>query len=227
MIVGQQKNIEEIWTMVKSHNNVLVFGCNTCVAVCHQGGNKQAEILTSLLKMHAVQQETEIIFNNSGIERQCEHEFFKAAEEAISQADAVLSLACGVGVQFMAEKYPSLPVYPALNTTFLGAVPTPGLFTENCQACGNCILAFTGGICPVSRCAKRILNGPCGGASKGKCEINKETDCAWQLIIDRLEALGRLDEYENLFPLKDWSSDRAGGPRTLKVEEYTSREQNS
>jgi len=225
MIVGQQKTIEEIWTMVQKHENVLVFGCNTCVAVCHQGGNKQAEILTSLLKMYATQQGADITFKNNGIERQCEHDFFQSAAEAISQADAVLSLACGVGVQFMAEKYQSLPVYPALNTTFLGAVPTPGIFTEKCQACGNCILALTGGICPVSRCAKRILNGPCGGASKGKCEIDKDLDCAWQLIIDRLEALGRMDDYEKLFPLKDWSKDRAGGPRTLIVEEYTHREQ--
>lgn len=220
MIVGQQKDIEEIWPMVRHHAKVLVLGCNTCVAVCHQGGGKQAEVMASLLTMRATVEEVDITFTPGGIERQCEHDFFQAATEAIAEADAVLSLACGVGVQFMAEKYEALPVYPALNTTFLGAVPTPGLFTEKCQACGNCILAMTGGICPVARCAKRILNGPCGGASRGKCEINKELDCAWQLIVDRLEALGRMDEYEKLFPLKDWSSDRAGGPRNLKVEGY-------
>jgi hypothetical protein len=118
----------------------------------------------------------------------------------------------------MAEKFHATPVYPALNTTFLGAVERPGYFTEKCQACGNCVLAATGGICPVSRCAKRLLNGPCGGVSNGKCEINRELDCAWCLIVNRLEALGRLDDYEELFPLKDWSKDRAGGPRTFKVE---------
>jgi len=94
------------------------------------------------------------------------------------------------------------------------------VFVEKCQACGNCVLALTGGLCPVSRCAKRLFNGPCGGSSAGKCEIDKDLDCVWQLIIDRLEALGRLDDYENLFPLKDWSCDRAGGPRKMNIEGY-------
>jgi hypothetical protein len=131
----------------------------------------------------------------------------------------VVSLACGVGVQFMAEKYHSTPIYPGVNTTFLGATEERGVWTERCQACGSCILARTGGICPIARCAKRLLNGPCGGSSDGRCEINKDVDCAWQLIIDRLKALGKLDEYEELSPLKDWSTDRAGGPRKVVRED--------
>jgi ferredoxin len=220
MIVGQQKPIDEIWKMIRGQRKVLVLGCNSCVAVCHQGGTKQAEILASLLRMQAVQEGIEIQLDVGGIERQCEHEFFNSALDAISSTESVLSLACGVGVQFMAEKFKTTPVYPALNTTFLGAVERPGYFTEKCQACGNCVLAVTGGLCPIARCAKRLLNGPCGGVSNGKCEINKELDCVWQLIVERLEALGRLDDYEKLFPLKDWSKDRAGGPRTFKVEGF-------
>jgi len=220
MIVGQQKPIDEIWKMIRGQRKVLVLGCNSCVAVCHQGGTKQAEVLASLLRMQAVQEGIEIQLDVGGIERQCEHEFFNSALDAISSTDSVLSLACGVGVQFMAEKFKTTPVYPALNTTFLGAVERPGYFTEKCQACGNCVLAVTGGLCPIARCAKRLLNGPCGGVSNGKCEINKELDCVWQLIVERLEALGRLDDYEKLFPLKDWSKDRAGGPRTFKVEGF-------
>lgn len=206
--------------MIRKHRRVLVLGCNSCVAVCHQGGSKQAENLASLLNMRALEQRLEMTIQPGGIERQCEHDFFQPVAAEIEQTEAVLSLACGVGVQFMAEKYPTLPVYPGLNTTFLGAVPRAGIFVEKCQACGNCLLGITGGICPVSRCAKRLFNGPCGGASKGKCEINKELDCAWQLIIDRLEALGRLDDYETLVPLKDWSTDRAGGPRCFSLEGY-------
>jgi len=220
MIVGQQKPLDEIWEMVREHQKVLVLGCNSCVAVCHQGGIKQAGVLASLLRMQAIQAGVEIQLEVRGIERQCEHDFFKSVMDAVTGTDAVLSLACGVGVQFMAEKFHATPVYPALNTTFLGAVEQPGYFTEKCQACGNCVLANTGGICPIARCAKRLLNGPCGGVSNGKCEINKELDCAWHLIVERLEALGRLDDYEKLFPLKDWSKDRAGGPRTFKVEGY-------
>lgn len=220
MIVGEQKPFEEIWEMVKSHKQLTVFGCNTCVAVCQQGGNKEAGILASQLRMYATQDDVDIEILDSGIERQCEHEFFEKAEELIQKSEAVLSLACGIGVQFMAAKYSATPIYPALNTTFLGDVPETGLFTEKCQACGDCVLGITGGICPVSRCAKRLFNGPCGGSTTGKCEISKDTDCAWQLVIDRLEATGRLDEYEKVMPIKDWSKDRSGGPRSFKLEDF-------
>ncbi|MBW2521810.1 MAG: methylenetetrahydrofolate reductase C-terminal domain-containing protein [Deltaproteobacteria bacterium] len=218
MIVGEQKPLEEIWSMVREHRNVLLLGCNSCVAVCHQGGTKQAGVLASLLRMQAAQEGVDMTLEVDGIERQCEHDFFMHMADVVARADAVLSLACGIGVQFMAEKYGATPVYPALNTTFLGAADQPGFFVEKCQACGNCILAATGGICPVARCGKRLLNGPCGGVSNGKCEIHKDLDCVWRLIVERLEALGRLDDYEKLFPLKDWSKDRAGGPRKFKVE---------
>jgi len=220
MIIGQQKPLEEIWEMVRQHGNVTVFGCNTCVAVCHQGGNKEAEILASLLRMKATQEGSEIEFVNSGIERQCEHEFFEKTEELIANSEAVLSLACGIGVQFIAMKYPNIPVYPALNTTFLGDVIKAGHYTEKCQACGDCVLGLTGGVCPVSRCAKRVMNGPCGGSANGKCEISKDVDCAWQLIVDRLEALGKLDNYEKLSEIKDWSKDRSGGPRSFILEGF-------
>ncbi len=126
---------------------------------------------------------------------------------------------CGVGVQFTAEKYHDKPVLPGVNTCFMGATEKRGLWTERCQGCGQCILAETGGICPVARCAKRLFNGPCGGSTAGKCEVSKETDCAWQLIIDRLKALGKMEDYEKIAPIKDWSTDRAGGPRKVVRED--------
>ena len=223
MIVGEQKPLDEIWGMIKDHKKVLIFGCNTCVAVCQQGGNKEAEVMASMLRMRATQEENGIEIIDSGIERQCEHEFFEKTEPMIQGVDAVLSTACGIGVQFMAEKY-EIPIYPGLNTTFLGAVEQAGVFTEKCQACGQCILGETGGICPIARCAKRVLNGPCGGSTKGKCEISKDTECAWQLIVDRLKLLNRMDRYEELTPIKDWSTDRAGGPRKLVREDLVENE---
>lgn len=213
MIVGKQKPLDEIWDMIHPHRNVLVLGCNTCVAVCHEGGNKEAETLASLLRMRASQEGVDMTIIHSGIERQCEHEFFDPVNEVITASEAVLSTACGIGVQFLAEKFPTTIVYPGLNTTFLGAVERLGVTTERCQACGNCVLGQTAGICPIARCAKRVMNGPCGGSTRGSCEINKDVDCAWQLIINRLQALGQMDRYETLAPIKDWSTDRAGGPR--------------
>ena len=219
MIVADKKPIEEIIEEIKDRERILILGCNECVTVCEAGGKKEAGVLASALRMYFLNQGREVKIDEVTLERQCDHEYLEEIRDNIDQYDAVVSLACGVGVQFMAEKYRTTPVYPGVNTCFLGATEERGLWTERCQACGNCLLATTGGICPISRCAKRLLNGPCGGSTTGKCEINQEIDCAWQLIVDRLQALEKIDEYEKLAPIKDWSTDRAGGPRKVKRED--------
>jgi ferredoxin len=219
MIVADKKPIEEIIEEIKDREKILILGCNECVTVCEAGGKKEVGVLASALRMYFLNQGREVKIDEVTLERQCDHEYLEEIRDSIDQYDAVVSLACGVGVQFMAEKYRTTPIYPGVNTCFLGATEERGLWTERCQACGNCLLATTGGICPVSRCAKRLLNGPCGGSTTGKCEINQEVDCAWQLIVDRLKALEKMDEYETLSPIKDWSTDRAGGPRKVKRED--------
>ncbi|OQY13840.1 MAG: hypothetical protein B6I31_00310 [Desulfobacteraceae bacterium 4572_19] len=219
MIVAEQKPIEEIIKTISGQKKILLLGCNECVTVCEAGGKKEVEVLASALRIYFLNQGQEVKIDEKTLERQCDHEYLEEVRGVIDQYDAVLSLACGVGVQFMAEKYHTTPIYPGVNTCFLGATEKRGLWTERCQACGECVLASTAGICPVSRCAKRLLNGPCGGPTAGKCEISKDIDCAWQLIIDRLAALDRLDDYEKLTPIKDWSTDRAGGPRTVTRED--------
>jgi ferredoxin len=215
MIVADKKPIEEIIDEIKGFRSILVLGCNECVTVCEAGGKKEVGILASALRMYFLQQGSDVNIGEHTLERQCDHEYLEEISDSIENYEAVVSIACGVGVQFTAEKYHSKPVYPGVNTLFMGATEARGVWTERCQGCGQCILATSGSICPVSRCAKRILNGPCGGSADGKCEINKDVDCAWQLIVDRLKALDRLDEYESISPLKDWSTDRAGGPRKV------------
>ena len=219
MIVADKKPIDEIAKEISECKTILILGCNECVTVCEAGGKKEVEILASALRMLFLNQGKELKVDERTLERQCDREYLEEIRDVADQYDAIVSLACGVGVQFTAEMYPSMPVYPGVNTCFLGATEERGVWTERCQACGQCILASTGGICPVSRCAKRILNGPCGGSTNGKCEINKDITCAWQLIIDRLTALNRLDDYEKIYPLKDWSTDRAGGPRKVVRED--------
>ena len=219
MIVADKKPMEEIIEDIKNHEKVLVLGCNECVTVCEAGGKKEVGILASALRMYFLNQGKEMKIDEETLERQCDHEYLEEIRNIIDQYDAVVSIACGVDVQFMAEKYHSTPVYPGVDTCFMGATEERGLWTERCQGCGQCILSRTGGICPVSRCAKRVMNGPCGGSSKGMCEINKELVCAWQLIVERLKALDRFDEYEDLSPIKDWSTDRAGGPRKVVRED--------
>jgi ferredoxin len=219
MIVADKKPIEEIIEYLKDHKNILILGCNECVTVCEAGGKKEVGVLASALRMHASKEGKEVKIDELTLERQCDREYLDELRDSIDQYDAVVSLACGVGVQFTAEQYRDKPIYPGVNTSFLGATEERGVWTERCQACGQCVLATTGGICPVARCAKRLFNGPCGGSTTGRCEINPEVDCAWQLIVDRLKALDKLDEYEKLCPIKDWSTDRAGGPRKVVRED--------
>jgi len=219
MIVADKKPIEEIIDYVKDFQKILIAGCNECVTVCEAGGKKEVGILASALRMYFMNEGKKVDIDEVTLERQCDHEYLEEIRDRIDQYDAVLSLACGVGVQFMAEKYFSTPVLPGVNTCFMGAAEERGVWSERCQGCGQCILGRTAGICPISRCAKRLLNGPCGGSTKGKCEISKDLDCAWQLIIDRLKELDRFDDYEEIMPIKDWSTERAGGPRKVVRED--------
>jgi len=215
MIVGEQKPLDEIKAMIADYEKVLVVGCGTCVTVCFAGGEKEVGILVSSLRMATKLdgQNKEII--EATVQRQCEHEYNEEVAERIKEADVILSLACGIGVQTLTEQFPEKLTLPGLNTTFLGQPMEQGVWSERCQACGDCVLAFTGGICPIARCSKSLLNGPCGGSQKGKCEIDPNIDCAWQLIYDRLKALDNLDLMLQIKPVKDWSTSRDGGPRHI------------
>jgi hypothetical protein len=218
MIVGEQKPIEEVWNMVKGFKKVLVFGCNTCVAVCHAGGAKEAQIMASLIRIKAAEEGIDMSVEDGACERQCEPEFFMPSLEKFKAQDLVLSMACGVGVNLMSNQIGEIPVYPGLNTEFYGAVPQAGVFVEMCGGCGNCILHLTGGICPIVRCSKSLLNGPCGGTNNGKCEISKEVDCAWYLIVERMKKLGTLDKLLEIQPPKNWATATHGGPRRVVKE---------
>jgi ferredoxin len=219
MIVAERKTLAEIREMIRGYQKIMVVGCGTCVTVCFAGGEREVAALSSALEMTTRYEPYTLDIVEITIERQCEPEFVEQLREPIRGVEAVLSMGCGIGVQTIAETFPTTPVYPALNTRFMGRTEEQGVWSERCAGCGNCILHLTGGICPIARCAKSLLNGPCGGSRNGKCEINPELDCAWQLIYDRMKALGRVDELEQILPVKDWSVNRDGGPRKQVREE--------
>ena len=219
MIVAEGKPLEEIVEMLAPFNKVLVLGCGTCVTVCFAGGEKEVGILASSLRMATRLGGREITFLEATVQRQCEYEYNQAIADLLPQVDAVLSLACGIGVQTMNEQFADVLTLPGLNTTFLGQPTEQGVWEERCQACGNCVLGTTGGICPIARCAKSLLNGPCGGSQNGVCEVDPDTPCAWQLIYDRMVALGRLDLLLELNPMKDWRTSRDGGARKIVRED--------
>ena len=220
MIVGEQKPIAEIKELVAPYKKVLVLGCGTCVKTCFAGGEDEVAVLASALRLGFKKDGKDMEINEFTVERQCENEFIKEAAPRIMENDAVLSLACGAGVQDIARLFMSTPVLPGVNTTFIGIQESNGIFTEECSGCGDCVLGIFGGICPITRCSKKLLNGPCGGSQNGICEVNPDTPCAWQLIIDRLTELGQLDNLRKYIPPKNWQTGLSGGPRRLVREDH-------
>ncbi|GHS86850.1 zinc-finger protein [Synergistales bacterium] len=219
MIIANQKSMDEILRSVKPFEKITVAGCGTCVTVCMAGGEKEALKVADMILLDAKASGRAVEINVTSPIRQCDMEFLNDREDELADADCILSLGCGAGVQFMAEKFPDKVVVPGINTSFIGVNRDLGYWTEMCQGCGNCILEKTGGICPVSRCSKSHFNGPCGGSHTGKCEINDETDCAWQLIYERLKRIGQLDRLYEINETRDWSTSRDGGPRSLVRED--------
>ncbi len=215
MIIAKAKPIEEVINEIKDFKKVLVAGCDGCVTVCEAGGMKEAQILASALRMYFRQAGKSTVVEDTSLTRQCDRPYVALLNDKIGDYDAVVSLACGAGVQFLAETFRGKPIFPGVNTCFIGVTEEKGMWTERCQACGDCVLASTGGICPVARCSKRMSNGPCGGSSNGKCEISKEIDCGWHLIYERLKELGQLDRFEEPTCIKKWSTSRDGGPRKV------------
>jgi ferredoxin len=219
MIMARPKPIEEIIDEIKDFNKVLIAGCDGCVTVCEAGGIKEVQVLASALRLYFTKESNRLEIEETSLTRQCDKDYLHELLDTIDDYDGIVSLACGAGVQFMAEMYRKKPIFPGVDTCFIGVTEERGVWAERCQACGQCILASTGGICPISRCSKRMLNGPCGGSEKGKCEVSPDTDCGWHLIYERLKELGQLDFFAEPTDPKDWVSSRDGGPRKIVRED--------
>jgi len=205
MIVAERKPLEQIEAMLEGMEKILVVGCGTCVAVCMAGGEKEVELLAAQLRMKGKLAGKKRTVDEITITRQCDNEYLDALAKYVDQYDAILSTGCGAGVQLLAQRYDDKLVLPALNTLFIGVAEEAGVWSQKCMACSDCVLDQTGGICPMTICAKNLLNGPCGGTDHGKCEVDGEKDCAWTLIYRKLEKLGRLGDLEKIQPPKDYS----------------------
>jgi ferredoxin len=213
MIVGDLKPLKEIIKSLQGYKKILAVGCGSCVTVCLSGGDREARQMARELSLSKHYDDAPPQVNWTTIERQCENDFLTSYLEIPHGTDVILSLACGAGVQTMATTFEPLPVVPALNTTFLGASNEPGVWQEMCQGCGDCMLSFTGGICPVARCAKSLFNGPCGGSQGGSCEVRSDLPCAWAMIYFRLKKQNRLDQLLNVREPSDWRPAGSSGPR--------------
>ncbi len=191
MIITEKKPIEEIRESLKDSKKVFIMGCGTCAALSQTGGEEQVKEMAQLLS------DKEIV-GTVVIETPCDKRILKrdlrTVSASLNAADAVLVLSCGVGVQTLVELTGKIAI-PGLNTKFIGMTEHIGAFYQRCLACGDCILDETGGICPISRCPKGLLNGPCAGHMDEKCEVDREKDCAWVLIYKRMKDNGQLDKF--------------------------------
>ncbi|MBW1896635.1 MAG: methylenetetrahydrofolate reductase C-terminal domain-containing protein [Deltaproteobacteria bacterium] len=223
MIVGEHKPIKELLEMIEGYDNLLMVGCKGCVTVCNAGGNKEVAILAAALRIARRKQGKPVTIDELTLDRQCEPEFISWLDEPVKKNnyDAIVSLACSIGPQYIAEAFGNMVVLPGLNTSFMGGTVEHGIWEEYCAACGNCGIHNFGGLCPVTRCAKGLLNGPCEGSIDGKCEVSPDMDCIWDLIYERMKALGQLDRLAKMVEAKDWSESLSGGPRKIIREDLT------
>ncbi len=201
MIITKQKNEKELTEMLQPFKKIFIIGCGSCATSCQTGGEKQ---VAEMKEKHR-----DKVIGTAMVDEPCDLRLnrrdLKEHKVTIKEADAVLVMSCGSGVQTVGD-YTNKIVLPALESLFIGETERLGHFTETCQACGECVLDETGGVCPVTKCSKGLLNGPCGGQVKGKCEVGKyENDCAWVNIWKRLKEQNRLELFTTFRPPRDYS----------------------
>lgn len=215
MIVTKKREFNELIKNIKNYKSIFLLGCSECAALCGTGGEPEVKAMRETLESRG-KEVTGMLVAKSGCQVLGTRLELKSHKEAIDRADCIIVMSCGAGTQTAVELYQDKPVFPANDSLFLANMTRLKIFDERCSLCGECILDKTGGICPITRCAKSLLNGPCGGSQGGKCEISPDMPCAWHLIIERLSKTGSLDKLDNIMSPKNWSPSTDGGPLTKR-----------
>jgi ferredoxin len=213
MIIAERRPFLRYLKTLPYYSRVLVLGCRGCVAVCSAGGDREVAILAEAIRLAREREGKPIEVIERTFIRQCDPEYLEPLGELLPQVEAIVSLACGVGVNLIADLYPSARVYPGVDTSFYGANVALGKWVEKCRGCGDCLIDKTAGLCPIARCAKNLLNGPCGGSQGGRCEVRKDMPCVWHMIIERLKERGELERLLEITPPKDWRPSGGDGLR--------------
>ncbi|MFC1590346.1 methylenetetrahydrofolate reductase C-terminal domain-containing protein [Candidatus Omnitrophota bacterium] len=206
MIITKQKDIKNILKYLEGEGKVFIVGCGECSKTCQTGGEDDVKAMKEALEKEGKAVTGSCVPDAPCIAAKVKLDLAKN-RKAIEAADSVLVLACGLGIQSVKDNSRvEKPVHVGCDTLFMGQIDKDGVFIEACSGCGDCVLEMTDMICPVTRCSKSLLNGPCGGQDKGKCEVDKERDCAWVLIYNNLKKRGNLDLLKAIQPPKDHSA---------------------
>jgi len=215
MLISEQKPLEEILSYLEGEKSVFVIGCRGCAEGWNSGGDKQVTEMKSTLEKRGKTVPGSVV-----VDMLCDKALtvlkLRAYKQEIASADSILVLTDGAGVQTVAEIVDRV-VHPGCNTLSAGGAHAEWKEAERCLECGDCVLEFTGGLCPIARCSKLLLNGPCGGSQGGKCEVDPSIPCVWQQIIDHLVKLGRLDKLDKLVTPKNWSVSLTSGPPVKRL----------
>lgn len=210
--ITKQKPFEEIKESLTEFESVYIVGCGTCTTMTKTGGRQ--EVLEIKDKLSEI---GKIVTGWVVIPMACDEmteTLFNSSNRIIQSSDCMLILSCALGVHKISS-YINKPIIPGTDTLFIGLEDNPGIFYEVCAQCGQCIIGYTAGICPIASCHKSLLNGPCGGTNNGKCEVDKEKDCAWTLIYKRLESQNRLHLMRTYLPPKNYHI--VTSPKVMKI----------
>jgi len=203
MIITKQKDFEEILSLIDK-GSVFIIGCSECATLCHTGGEEEVKKMKENLEKENINVNGWVILDPA-----ChllnDRRILRKHKDQIDKSNKILVLACGNGVQTVAEIITNADVIPGTDTLFLGEIVRSNDFQKRCVMCGECIQDSFAGLCPISRCPKNMLNGPCGGAINGKCEVNKELDCVWDIIYKKMKERGELHRLKEIVKAKDWS----------------------
>ena len=197
MIVTKKREFNELMENIKNYRSIFLLGCSECAALCGTGGEPEVKAMKEALESEG-KEITGTFVAKSGCQVLGTKVELKPFKEAIDKADCIIVMSCGAGTQTAVELYEDKPVLPSNDSLFLANMTRLKVFDERCSLCGKCILDKTGGICPITRCAKGLINGPCGGSREGRCEVSKDTPCAWQQIYSRLTKLNLLNSLKEI-----------------------------
>jgi len=216
-----QKPMDEIIANLSEGEKVFVVGCDNCAAKCRSGGIPETEEMVNRLKKRGVNAIGWCVPHEPNGVSLCKLSNTKKVlreeyGEQTKKADSFLVLACGQGLHTVIDATDGGTVHPGCDTIFGGETFGDDFIAEYCSLCGECIVEATGGLCPITLCAKGLLNGPCGGSKDGKCEVDREQDCGWQLIYERLKKIGRLDLLKRYNEPKNYA--KWSRPRNLKMQ---------
>ncbi len=214
MIVSTQKPLEELLEQLDGIRKVFLVGCAKCATVCKAGGEEEIWKMQELLTAEGKEITGSLVIDEACHMLRAQRDL-RGKQPMVDEAEAFLVLTCGAGVQSISSTS-SRKTIAGLNTLFLGNIRRFGQFEQRCSLCGECIVTKTGGICPITACPKGILNGPCGGMDKGRCETDQDRECAWVQIYQRLQALGAEDAMKKSVPPRDNAISPT--PRTLKLD---------